>query len=173
MPASTQFKTINIAVLTVSDTRTEETDKSGRYLANQVNESGHRLVEKVILIDDIYKIRAKVSNWIAEDSIDAILITGGTGITGRDITPEAVTPLFDKAIIGFGELFRTLSLEDIGAATIQSRALAGQANGTFIFCIPGSTGACKLAWEKILKGQLDARTSPCNFINLIPRLKEV
>ncbi|MFC1748668.1 molybdenum cofactor biosynthesis protein B [Pseudomonadota bacterium] len=172
-PANAKFKAINIAVLTVSDTRTEETDKSGRYLSTQLQEAGHTLAEKVILHDDIYQIRALISRWIAEDSTDAILITGGTGITGRDVTPEAVTPLFDKTIEGFGELFRTLSLEDIGASTIQSRAIAGQANGTFIFCMPGSTGACKLAWRNILKEQLDARTHPCNFINLIPRLKEV
>ncbi len=168
-----EFKAINIAVLTVSDTRTEETDKSGNYLVEQLQQAGHTLTEKQILADDIYQIRALVSRWIAEQHVEAILITGGTGITGRDVTPEAIRPLLDKQIEGFGELFRTLSLQEIGASTIQSRALAGQANATFIFCMPGSTGACKLAWEKILKEQLDIRTLPCNFVKLIPRLREV
>ncbi len=166
------FQAINIAVLTVSDTRTDATDKSGGYLVEELQKAGHSLKEKCILPDNIYHIRALVSHWIADEQVDAILTTGGTGITGRDVTPEAIKPLLDKETEGFGELFRTLSLQDIGASTIQSRALAGQANGTFIFCLPGSTGACKLGWEKILREQLDIRTQPCNFVKLMPRLKE-
>ncbi|VAW88887.1 Molybdenum cofactor biosynthesis protein MoaB [hydrothermal vent metagenome] len=169
----TVFKSINIVVLTVSDTRTLETDTSGKYLAEKVITAGHRLVEHIILQDNIYQLRATVSNWIANAEIQTILVTGGTGITGRDVTPEALNPLLDKKIEGFGELFRQLSYQEIKASTIQSRAFAGQANNTFIFCIPGSTGACKLAWESILKAQLDNRTQPCNFIKLLPRLDEV
>lgn len=172
MSQAPEFEAINIAVLTVSDTRTEATDKSGAFLADALQTQGHKLAEKRISIDDIYQIRAIVSQWIADPQVNCILVTGGTGITGRDITPDAIAPLFDKAIEGFGELFRHYSLEDIGASTVQSRAIAGQANGTFIFCIPGSSGACRLAWEKILKTQLDIRTKPCNFIKLIPRLQE-
>jgi len=172
MPQAPQFQAINIAVLTVSDTRTLETDKSGAYLAEALQTHGHHLADRQINIDDIYQIRATVSQWIADPEVHCILVTGGTGITGRDITPEAITPLFDKAIEGFGELFRQLSYADIGASTLQSRAIAGQANGTFIFCIPGSSGACRLAWEKILVTQLDIRTKPCNFVKLIPRLFE-
>lgn len=171
--ADATFKAINIAVLTVSDTRTEDNDKSGHYLCKELQKAGHQLAEKVILTDNIYHIRALVSRWIVEENIDAILVTGGTGITGRDVSPEAITPLLDKTIDGFGELFRALSFEEIGTSTIQSRAFAGQANGTFIFSMPGSTSACKLAWEKILNSQLDARTKPCNMIELMPRLKEV
>ncbi len=172
MPQTAASKTINIAVLTVSDTRTEETDKSGDYLTKALLAEGHSLVDKQICIDDIYQVRALVSLWIANHDIHCILITGGTGITGRDITPEAITPLFDKTIEGFGELFRQLSFAEIGASTIQSRAIAGQANGSFIFCIPGSSGACRLAWEEILKKQFDSSTQPCNFVKLIPRLME-
>ncbi len=167
------FKSINIAVLTVSDTRTRETDTSGKYLAENVIAAGHKLAEHIIRHDNIYQLRATVSNWIANAEIQTILVTGGTGITGRDITPEALIPLFDKEIGGFGELFRQLSYQEIKTSTIQSRAFAGQANNTFIFCIPGSTSACKLAWEKILQAQLDNRTHPCNFIKLLPRLDEI
>ncbi len=171
-PENTEFKAINIAILTVSDTRTEETDSSGKLLVERLTQHGHALAEKVILMDDRYQLRAQVSQWIADDTIQAVIITGGTGMTGRDITPEAMMPLFDKNIDGFGEIFRYLSLDDIGTSTVQSRAVAGVANGTLIFCIPGSSGACKLAWDGILQQQLDSRTTPCNFINLIPRLKE-
>ncbi len=171
-PENAEFKVINIAILTVSDTRTEETDSSGKLLVERLTQHGHRLAEKVILVDDRYQLRAQVSQWIADDEIQAVIITGGTGMTGRDITPEAMMPLFDKNIDGFGEIFRFLSLDDIGTSTVQSRAVAGVANGTLIFCIPGSSGACKLAWDGILQQQLDSRTTPCNFVNLIPRLKE-
>lgn len=163
---------LNIAVLTVSDTRTEETDKSGAALVEKLTGAGHVLAEKKILIDDVYVIRAQVSKWIADESVQAILITGGTGITGRDITPEAITPLFDKEIPGFGELFRAVSYEEIKTSTIQSRAIAGVANGTLMFCLPGSTGACHTAWNRILKDQLDCNHMPCNFVEVMPRLKE-
>ncbi len=167
-----EFKVINIAILTVSDTRTEETDTSGKLLVERLTQHGHALADKAILIDNIYQLRARVSQWIADDEIQAVIITGGTGMTGRDITPEAIRPLFDKEIEGFGEVFRYLSLDDIGTSTVQSRALGGVANGTLIFCVPGSSGACKLAWDGLLQHQLDSRTQPCNFVNLIPRLKE-
>lgn len=172
MATSPEFKAIRIAVLTVSDTRTEETDASGRYLVEALATTGHLLAEKKIVKDDIYQVRAIVSQWIADQNIHCILITGGTGITGRDITPEAVLPLLDKEISGFGELFRHFSFSEIGSSTIQSRAFAGQANNTYLFCLPGSTGACQLAWEKIISPQLDNRTQPCNFVKLIPRLNE-
>lgn len=162
--ASQTFKAANIAVLTVSDTRNEETDTSGRYLAEALSEAGHQLADKQIVIDDPYKIRALVSAWIADDDIEAILITGGTGFTARDTTPEAVSVLFDKQVEGFGELFRQLSYQEIGTSTIQSRALAGFANKTVIFCMPGSTGACKTAWTKIIVEQLNSQQKPCNFI---------
>ena len=171
-PAIDEFRVINIAVLTVSDTRTIDTDTSGRYLAEQVEAVGHVLADKIINLDNIYRLRATVSNWIANPEIQAVLVTGGTGMTARDVTPEALTPLFDKKIDGFGELFRQLSYQEIGASTIQSRAFAGQANDTLIFSVPGSTGACKLAWKSILEAQLDSRTRPCNFISLLPRPSE-
>jgi len=155
---------LNIAVLTVSDTRNEATDTSGKLLVESLLESGHTLADKKIVIDDIYKIRAITSAWIADETTQAILITGGTGFTGRDSTPEAMTPLFDKTVEGFGELFRHISYEDIGTSTIQSRAAAGLANGTIIFCMPGSTNACKTAWQKIIHSQLDSSHSPCNFV---------
>lgn len=158
-----QFNALNIAVLTVSDTRTKETDCSGRYLADVLQQVGHYLKDKQIIIDDLYQIRAIVSIWIAEPKIDVILITGGTGFTSRDITPEAVSPLFDKQIKGFGELFRYLSYQELGSTTIHSRALAGFANKTVIFCLPGSTGACKSAWENIIAEQLNSQHQPCNF----------
>jgi molybdenum cofactor biosynthesis protein B len=162
--ATTEFYPANICVLTVSDTRNEETDTSGRYLAEQVIECGHHLIDKKIVIDDCYKIRAAVSQWIADDAVDVILITGGTGFTQRDTTPEAIVPLFDKQVEGFGELFRSLSYQEIGTSTIQSRALAGFANKTVIFAVPGSTRACKTAWENIIKQQVDASHRPCNFM---------
>lgn len=161
---------LNIAVLTVSDTRNEETDTSGGLLVERVNSAGHNLSDKKIVIDDIYKIRAALSLWIADESTHAILITGGTGFTSRDSTPEAVKPLFDKTIEGFGELFRQISLTQIGTSTIQSRAIAGLANKTAIFCMPGSTNACRTAWDDIISSQLDSRQGPCNFV---PQLKGI
>ncbi|MFT5276982.1 MAG: molybdenum cofactor biosynthesis protein B [Glaciecola sp.] len=155
---------LNIAVLTISDTRVEETDTSGQYLANAITEAGHKLADKKIVIDDVYKIRAVTSNWIADENIHAIVTTGGTGFSGRDSTPEAMSVLFDKHVEGFGEVFRALSLEEIGVSTIQSRALAGLANNTVIFCVPGSTGACKTAWNNILEKQLNSAYRPCNFV---------
>jgi len=162
--ATTEFKAAQIAVLTVSDTRSEETDTSGGYLVKALKEAGHQLQDKQIVIDDLYKIRALVSNWIADPHIDAVLITGGTGFTSRDTTPEAVSVLFDKEVEGFGELFRAISYQEIGSSTIQSRAVAGFANKTVIFCIPGSTGACKTAWSKIIVEQLNSQHTPCNFM---------
>lgn len=162
--ASKEFKPLKIAVLTVSDTRTEQTDTSGKYLVEALQEEGHQYWDKLIVKDDIYQIRAMVSAWIASTDVQVILITGGTGFTSRDSTPEAVTPLLDKTIDGYGELFRHLSYSDIGTSTIQSRSIAGLANNTLVVCMPGSTGACQLAWEKILKEQLDARHKPCNFV---------
>ncbi|MBA1444568.1 MAG: molybdenum cofactor biosynthesis protein B [Chromatiales bacterium] len=169
----TGFVPLNIALLTVSDSRTEETDKSGDTLRDRAVEAGHNVVEKVIVPDDVYQMRAIVSRWIAGPDVHIIISTGGTGITGRDSTPEALMPLFDKSIEGFGELFRTISLEEIGASAIQSRAISGLANGTLIFCLPGSTGACRTGWDKILLAQLDHRTRPCNFAQMFPRLLEV
>lgn len=165
--ASASKKTIplNLAILTVSDTRTLETDTSGDYLTNQAAESQHRIADRQICIDDIYRIREIISRWIADENIHAVITTGGTGFSGRDSTPEAVAPLFDKQIEGFGELFRQLSYEDIGTSTVQSRALAGMANDTFIFCLPGSTGACRTGWEGILAEQLDSKHRPCNFVS--------
>ncbi|GAD91318.1 MULTISPECIES: molybdenum cofactor biosynthesis protein B [Vibrio] len=162
--AHDDFTPASIAVLTVSDTRTEETDTSGGYLVDQVKATGHRLADKKIVIDDVYKIRAIVSQWIADESVDAILLTGGTGFTARDFTPEALTPLFDKQVEGFGELFRAVSYEEIGTSTIQSRAIGGFANRTVILAMPGSTGACRTAWTRIIKDQLDSRHKPCNFM---------
>ena len=155
---------MNIAVLTVSDTRNKDTDTSGQYLLEQVASLGHEVAAYEIVIDDIYLIRAQVSQWIAEQNIHAVISTGGTGFTGRDSTPEALSPLFDKQIDGFGELFRQLSYTDIGTSTVQSRAFGGLANKTVIFCLPGSTGACRTGWEGILKEQLDSRHRPCNFV---------
>jgi molybdenum cofactor biosynthesis protein B len=162
--ASKEFTPLRIAVLTISDTRNDQTDTSGKYLVESLQEAGHRYEDKIIVKDDIYQIRAIASAWIAADEVDVILLTGGTGFTSRDSTPEAIVPLLDKTIEGFGELFRHLSLADIGTSTIQSRALAGLANNTLVVCMPGSTGACDLAWKGILKEQLDSRHSPCNFV---------
>ncbi len=166
------FMPLGITVLTVSDTRTLETDTSGQALVSKLGAEGHTLVERQIIIDNPYLIRAQVAQWVANDRVDAVLITGGTGMTGRDVTPEAVQPLFDKEITGFGELFRWLSYEEIRTSTIQSRAIAGISNGTLVFCLPGSTGACHTAWDKILRDQLDIRNAPCNFAELLPRLRE-
>jgi len=162
--AESAFQPAHIAVLTVSDTRTEENDTSGGYLAEQLKQAGHILADKQIVIDDQYKIRAIVSQWIADENVQAVLITGGTGFTSRDSTPEALKPLFDKEVEGFGELFRLVSYDEIGTSTIQSRAIAGVANHTVIFAMPGSTGACKTGWTKIIKQQLDASHRPCNFM---------
>ncbi|RJG48491.1 molybdenum cofactor biosynthesis protein B [Motilimonas pumila] len=159
-----EFVPANIAVLTVSDTRTEETDTSGQYLVDALKAEGHQLMAKEIVIDDKYKIRATLSNWIADEAISVVLVTGGTGFTARDTTPEAVKVLFDKEVEGFGELFRQISYQEIGTSTIQSRALAGFANRTVVFCMPGSTNACKTAWTHILQQQLDCRHKPCNFM---------
>lgn len=164
MTADKELIPMNVAVLTVSDTRTLENDTSGQYLSDQVIDLGHKLIAREIIIDDIYLLRAQVSQWIANSEIHAIISTGGTGFTGRDSTPEALKPLFDKEINGFGELFRYLSFNDIGTSTVQSRALAGMANKTVIFCLPGSTGACRTGWEGILREQLDSRHGPCNFV---------
>ncbi len=158
------FSPANIAVLTVSDTRTEETDTSGGYLVDALKDAGHTLIAKKIVIDDKYQIRAIVSNWIASEEVDAVVITGGTGFTARDTTPEAIHVLFDKEIEGFGELFRHISYQEIGTSTIQSRALGGYANQTVIFALPGSTGACKTGWEGIISEQLNATHRPCNFM---------
>ncbi len=165
--AQPEFHALNTAVMTVSDSRTAADDTSGDYLAEALAAAGHRLADRTLVADDIYQIRAALSAWIADPGIDAVLITGGTGFSGRDSTPEAVLPLFDKQIDGFGELFRQLSYDDIGTSTIQSRALAGFANETVVFAMPGSTGACKLAWTRILCEQLDSRHRPCNFYGVL------
>ena len=163
---------IKIAILTVSDSRTEADDTSGDALVERLTQAGHTLVEKIILPDNKYKIRAAVSGWIADDEVDVVITTGGTGLTGRDITPEAVEPLFDKVIDGVGELFRWVSYQEIGTSTIASRCVGGLANGTFIFCLPGSTGACRTGWDKVIAPQLDCNTKPCNIVALMPRLLE-
>lgn len=167
-----EFIPVNIAVLTISDSRSETDDVSGKLLRDRLLAAGHQLADQEIVRDDVYQIRALVSKWIADPAIHVVLTTGGTGLTGRDGTPEAVKILFDKSIDGFGELFRQISYGIIKSSTIQSRAIAGVANGTFIFCLPGSSGACKTAWDDILLAQLDARHKPCNFVDLIPRLLE-
>jgi molybdenum cofactor biosynthesis protein B len=166
------FKPIRIAILTVSDSRDETTDKSGRLLVERLEKAGHRLAEKAIVPDDVYQIRAIVSRWIADPEVDAVVTTGGTGVTGRDGTPEAVRPLLDKVIEGFGETFRAVSWQQIRTSTLQSRALAGVANATYLFCVPGSSGACATAWDEIIEAQLDFRTRPCNLVELMPRLLE-
>ena len=172
MTAATEFKPLSLCVLTVSDTRTAENDTSGDYLCDALRDAGHRLHERTISRDDRYAMRAIVSRWIADAAVDGVIVTGGTGFIGRDSTPEALLPLLDKEMPGFGELFRALSFEEIGTSTLQSRAFAGLANATFLFALPGSTSACRTAWEKIIAAQLDARTKPCNLANLRPRLKE-
>jgi molybdenum cofactor biosynthesis protein B len=169
---SEDFLPLRVALLTISDSRTAADDKSGNYLREAVLGAGHEVVEKALVRDDVYAMRALFSRWIADPQVQVILSTGGTGVTGRDSTPEAIAPLFDKQIEGFGELFRQLSYAEIGASTIQSRCLAGMANSTLIFCLPGSSGACRTAWQQILEPQLDRRTKPCNFALLMPRFDE-
>jgi molybdenum cofactor biosynthesis protein B len=163
---------LRLCVLTVSDTRTLANDSSGDYLVQVTTDAGHLLHERLLVTDDIYAMRAILSRWIADREVDGVLVTGGTGFTGRDSTPEAVLPLLDKEMPGFGELFRAVSVDEIGTSALQSRAFAGLANQTFIFCLPGSTSACRTGWEKIIGAQLDARTRPCNLATLRPRLKE-
>ena len=164
MSCSSDFKPLNICVLTVSDTRTAETDTSGQKLVDSLSEAGHKLYARDLVKDDIYQIRAVLSQWIVDSQAQVVLITGGTGFAGRDSTVEAVNPLLDKTVVGFGELFRQISYQEIGTSTIQSRALAGLANRTLIFCLPGSTGACATAWNSIIGEQLDSRHKPCNFV---------
>jgi molybdopterin adenylyltransferase len=167
-----ELKPLRVAVLTVSDTRNEATDKSGALLVERLRKAGHVLAAKAIVRDDIYAIRAVVSGWIADSEVEVVITTGGTGLTGRDGTPEAIAVLLDKQIDGFGELFRTISYEEIGASSLQSRCLAGVANATYVFCLPGSSGACATGWDKLIAPQLDYRTRPCNLAELMPRLKE-
>jgi molybdenum cofactor biosynthesis protein B len=167
-----QFKPVRIAILTVSDSRDEATDKSGRLLVDRLTAAGHLLAEKGIVPDDVYRIRAVVSRWIADPDVNAVITTGGTGVTGRDGTPEAVRPLLDKVLDGFGEMFRSISYAQISTSTLQSRALAGVANATYVFCVPGSSGACATAWDELIAAQLDFRTRPCNLVELMPRLLE-
>ena len=172
MSAGKDFVPLDLCVLTVSDTRTAADDTSGDYLVGALQAEGHRLHERAIVRDDKYALRALVSRWIADEAVHGILVTGGTGFTGRDSTPEALLPLLDKEMPGFGEMFRVLSYEAIGTSTLQSRAFAGLANATFLFALPGSTSACRTGWEKLIRAQLDARTTPCNLANLRPRLRE-
>jgi molybdenum cofactor biosynthesis protein B len=172
MSATGGFIPLSLCVLTVSDSRTLAQDSSGDWLVAALAEAGHRLHARALLPDDRYRLRATVSQWIADDAVDGILVTGGTGFTGRDSTPEALLPLLDKQMPGFGEIFRAISFEEIGSSSLQSRAFAGLANGTFLFALPGSTSACRTAWEKIVRAQLDARTKPCNLATLRPRLRE-
>jgi len=172
MSTERKFIPLNITILTVSDTRTEENDTSGKVLVERLTAAGHHCADKVIVPDNIYKIRAIVSNWIVDPEIQVIITTGGTGVTGKDGTPEAIQPLLDKQLDGFGELFRSISYEEIKTSTLQSRALSGVANGTYLFCLPGSSGACKTGWDNIIQAQLDYRTRPCNFVEMMPRLLE-
>ena len=172
MKTESSFAPLRLCVLTVSDSRSAADDSSGDYLAGALVEAGHELAARALLPDNRYQLRAQVSQWIADESIDGVLVTGGTGFTGRDSTPEALLPLLDKEMPGFGEMFRAISFDEIGTSTMQSRAFAGLANGTFVFCLPGSTSACRTGWEKLICAQLDARTRPCNLANLRPRLRE-
>lgn len=172
MGTSPAFVPLQIAVLTVSDTRTLEQDASGQFLVSALTEAGHRLHARELMPDDRYRIRALVASWIAEPQCQVVLVTGGTGFTGRDSTPEAIRPLLDKEMPGFGELFRLVSFEEIGTSSLQSRAFAGLSNHTFVFCLPGSTSACKTAWNRLLQAQLDGRTRPCSLVGLLPRLGE-
>lgn len=169
---SGDFIPVRIAVLTVSDTRDLETDGSGNYLAGAVEAAGHILAARAIVPDDMAKIRAAVQSWAEDTAVDVVITTGGTGLTGRDVTPEAVTPLFDKVIEGFASVFHAISFQSVGLSTIQSRACAGVANGTFVFCLPGSGGAVRDGWEKVIFPQLDARTRPCNLVEIMSRLGE-
>ena len=170
---SLSFKPVRIAVLVVSDTRTMETDTSGQTLADRLTEAGHVLADRKIVIDDRQLVRQAVQNWIADPEVDAVITSGGTGLTGRDVTVEALTPLFDKVIDGFSAVFHQVSYQTVGLSTLQSRAVAGLAGSTFVFCLPGSTGAVKDGWDQILKYQLDSRYRPCNMVELMPRLTEV
>jgi molybdenum cofactor biosynthesis protein B len=172
MTDTSKKKSVNIVVLTVSDTRTEENDKSGDTLVKRLKEAGHSLVEKRIVKDELPLLKNVLKEWINSSAVDVIIATGGTGVTGRDVTPEAFESLYDKPIPGFGELFRWLSYQNIKTSTIQSRATAGVANGTFLFALPGSTGACKDAWDMIIVHQLDSTHQPCNLVELMPRLME-
>ena len=172
MTAQADFIPLNICVLTVSDTRTADNDTSGDYLVLSLGQAGHRLHERRIVKDNRYLMRAIVAGWIADEDVSGVIVTGGTGFTGRDSTPEAISPLLDKEMPGFGEMFRVLSYAEIGTSTLQSRAFAGLANDKFVFCLPGSTSACRTAWEKLIREQLDARTKPCNLAGLRSRLKE-
>jgi len=167
-----KFLPLRISVLVVSDTRTTKTDTSGKILVERLTKAGHLLAEKCIVPDDIYQIRLILSQWIVDSEVEIIITSGGTGLTGRDGTPEAASALFDKEIEGFGELFRSVSYQEIATSSIQSRVTAGVANGTYIFCLPGSSGACRTGWDRILATQLDIRNSPCNFAELLPRLTE-
>ena len=169
---SRAFIPVRIAVLTVSDTRTEKEDKSGDLLARMIGEAGHEVAERAVVRDDVAQIRAKVQGWIADPSVDVVIATGGTGFTGRDVTPEALRPLFEKEIDGFSVVFHLLSFQKVGTSTVQSRACGGVAQGTYIFCLPGSPGACRDGWDGILKWQLDNRHRPCNFVEIMPRLEE-
>lgn len=169
---SRPFVSVGIAVLTVSDSRTLEDDKSGGILAARIEEAGHVLADRAIVTDDVEKIRAQVVAWSQDEKIDVVITTGGTGFTGRDVTPEALEPLFEKRMDGFSAVFHRISYDKIGTSTIQSRATAGLLNQTFVFAIPGSPGACKDAWDEILKPQLDYRHGPCNFVEIMPRLDE-
>lgn len=170
--SSSEFQALRIAVLTVSDTRTQATDTSGQTLIDGLEAAGHALVDRALVIDDIWQIRARLCAWIADPLVQAVLITGGTGFTARDNTPQAVAPLLDKQVDGFGELFRQVSLAEIGTSSLQSRALAGISNGTLVCCLPGSPNACRTAWDKILREQLDSRTGPCNFVPHLKHLDE-
>jgi len=166
------FLPINIAVLAVSDTRTLETDVSGAILGDRITEAGHKLFTRLVCKDDVASITAQLKAWIADPNVDCIITTGGTGVTGRDVTPEAFMEVCEKDIPGFGEMFRYISIKSIGTSAVQSRAMAGVANGTYLFALPGSKGAVKDGWDEILKFQLDVRHKPCNFVELMPRLKE-
>ncbi len=163
---------LNIAVLTVSDTRTFADDRSGTTLAERIEAAGHRLADRAIVPDDVPAIRGRVEGWIADKAIDVVITTGGTGFTGRDVTPEALEPLFEKRMEGFSTVFHMVSFQKIGTSTLQSRATAGVANATYVFCLPGSPGACRDAWDEILVHQLDVRHKPCNFVEILPRLDE-
>ena len=172
MGALSEFTPLDLCVLTVSDTRTADNDSSGDYLALSLGQAGHRLHDRRIVKDNRYLVRAIVAQWIADERVHGVIVTGGTGFTGRDSTPEAILPLLDKEMPGFGETFRAVSFDEIGTSTMQSRAFAGLSNGTFVFCLPGSTSACRTAWEKLIRAQLDATTRPCNLAGLMPRLRE-
>ena len=173
MTAQTDFMPLAVCVLTVSDSRSADTDTSGDYLVLSLGQAGHRLHDRRIVKDNRYQVRAIVAQWIADEDVNGVIVTGGTGFTGRDSTPEAILPLLDKEMPGFGETFRAVSYAEIGTSTMQSRAFAGLSNNTFVFCLPGSTSACRTAWEKLIREQLDATTRPCNLAGLIPRLREI